>query len=121
MRQYMLSLPDEVLDAARIDGASELEIYWRIVHPAQHAGDRRARDPRLRLPVEQLSLAARRRPLIQDVDGAGRAEQPAVYASSARSSTCKWRERRWRSCQSSSSFLLQRYFVHGIALTGMKG
>ena len=33
MRQYMLSLPDEVLDAARVDGASELEIYWRIVLP----------------------------------------------------------------------------------------
>jgi multiple sugar transport system permease protein len=33
MRQYMLSLPDEMLDAARVDGASELEIYWRIVLP----------------------------------------------------------------------------------------
>lgn len=33
MRQYMLSLPDEVLDAARVDGASEFEIYWRIVLP----------------------------------------------------------------------------------------
>ncbi len=33
MRQYMLSLPDEVMDAARVDGASEFEIYWRIVLP----------------------------------------------------------------------------------------
>ena len=33
MRQYMLSLPDELLDAARIDGASEFAIYWRIVLP----------------------------------------------------------------------------------------
>lgn len=33
MRQYMLSLPDELLDAARIDGASEFSIYWRIVLP----------------------------------------------------------------------------------------
>jgi multiple sugar transport system permease protein len=33
MRQYMLSLPDELLDAARIDGASEFGIYWRIVLP----------------------------------------------------------------------------------------
>lgn len=33
MRQYMLSLPDEVLDAARVDGASEFEIFWRIVLP----------------------------------------------------------------------------------------
>ena len=33
MRQYMLSLPDEVLDAARVDGASEFEIFWRIALP----------------------------------------------------------------------------------------
>lgn len=33
MRQYMASIPDELLDAARIDGASEPQIYWRIVLP----------------------------------------------------------------------------------------
>jgi ABC-type glycerol-3-phosphate transport system permease component len=33
MRQYMLSLPDEILDAARVDGASELRIFFRIVLP----------------------------------------------------------------------------------------
>ena len=33
LRQYMLSIPDELLDAARIDGASEFKIYARIVMP----------------------------------------------------------------------------------------
>jgi len=33
MRQYMLALPNEYLDAARIDGASEITIFWRIVMP----------------------------------------------------------------------------------------
>jgi multiple sugar transport system permease protein len=33
MRQYMLSIPDELLDAGRVDGASELRIFWRIVLP----------------------------------------------------------------------------------------
>ena len=33
MTQYMRSLPDELLDAARIDGASEFRIYWQIVLP----------------------------------------------------------------------------------------
>ncbi|WP_119071323.1 carbohydrate ABC transporter permease [Aggregatilinea lenta] len=33
MRQFCLSLPDELMDAARIDGASELGIFWRIVFP----------------------------------------------------------------------------------------
>lgn len=33
MRQFIVSLPDELIDAARIDGASELRIFWRIVVP----------------------------------------------------------------------------------------
>lgn len=33
MRQFMLTIPDELLDAARIDGASELGIFLRIALP----------------------------------------------------------------------------------------
>jgi multiple sugar transport system permease protein len=33
MRQYMLSIPSELIDAARIDGASEFRIFWMIVMP----------------------------------------------------------------------------------------
>jgi ABC-type glycerol-3-phosphate transport system permease component len=33
MRQYCLSLPDELLDAARVDGTGEFGIFWRIVLP----------------------------------------------------------------------------------------
>jgi len=34
MRQYLLTFPDEILDAARIDGASEVQILWRVVFPS---------------------------------------------------------------------------------------
>jgi multiple sugar transport system permease protein len=33
VRQYALAIPQSLLDAARIDGASELRIYWSIVVP----------------------------------------------------------------------------------------
>ena len=33
VRQFMLSIPQDLLDAARIDGASEFRIYWSIVLP----------------------------------------------------------------------------------------
>lgn len=33
LRQYMLTIPDELLDAARIDGASEWRIYSQIILP----------------------------------------------------------------------------------------
>jgi multiple sugar transport system permease protein len=33
VRQYALSIPDSLLDAARLDGAGELRIYWELVVP----------------------------------------------------------------------------------------
>lgn len=33
MRQFIIGIPDELLDAARIDGAGEHYIFWRIVLP----------------------------------------------------------------------------------------
>ncbi|MBL8597363.1 MAG: carbohydrate ABC transporter permease [Devosia sp.] len=33
IRQFLLAVPDELIEAARIDGASELRIYWTIVLP----------------------------------------------------------------------------------------
>ncbi|MCI0708889.1 MAG: carbohydrate ABC transporter permease [Chloroflexi bacterium] len=33
LRQYMLTIPDELLDSARTDGASEWRIYWQIILP----------------------------------------------------------------------------------------
>lgn len=33
MRQYILSIPDDLIDAARIDGASELRIFFKVVLP----------------------------------------------------------------------------------------
>jgi ABC-type glycerol-3-phosphate transport system permease component len=33
MRQYMLGIPRDLIDSARIDGASEFKIFWQIVLP----------------------------------------------------------------------------------------
>lgn len=33
LRQYMLTIPDQLLDAGRIDGASEWRLFWQIVLP----------------------------------------------------------------------------------------
>ena len=33
MRQFMLSIPSELIEAARIDGATEFGIYWRVMLP----------------------------------------------------------------------------------------
>ncbi|HEU5109601.1 MAG TPA: carbohydrate ABC transporter permease [Micromonosporaceae bacterium] len=33
MRQYLLSIPDDLIEAARVDGAGEFRIFWRVVLP----------------------------------------------------------------------------------------
>ena len=33
LRQYMRTIPDELIDAARMDGANHFQIWWRIVMP----------------------------------------------------------------------------------------
>jgi multiple sugar transport system permease protein len=33
MRQFMMTIPDDILDAARIDGCSEFRLLWNIVLP----------------------------------------------------------------------------------------
>jgi multiple sugar transport system permease protein len=33
LRQFMKSIPDQLIDAARIDGAGHFKIYWKIVLP----------------------------------------------------------------------------------------
>ncbi|MGH2533622.1 MAG: carbohydrate ABC transporter permease, partial [Thermomicrobiales bacterium] len=38
MRQVMLAVPNDLLDAARADGATEFGIYWRIVLPLARGG-----------------------------------------------------------------------------------
>lgn len=34
MRQFMVGVPDSLLESARIDGASEFRVYWQIVMPS---------------------------------------------------------------------------------------
>jgi len=38
MRQVMVAIPDELLDAARVDGATEFRILWQIVLPLARGG-----------------------------------------------------------------------------------
>ena len=33
MRQFLMSIPDDLIEAARVDGAGEWRIFWRIVLP----------------------------------------------------------------------------------------
>ena len=72
MRQFILSLPDELIQAARIDGAGELRIFFSVILPLCGPALATLGDPDVPLVVEQLPLAAGDRPVGGQVHAAGR-------------------------------------------------
>jgi multiple sugar transport system permease protein len=122
MRQYMLSLPDELLDAARIDGASELAIYWRIVLPL--AGPALGALAILAFVYHWNSflwplVVIRSRDLETIPIGLNSLR---VYASSPEVINLQMAGAALAIIPVVGVFaVLQRYFVRGIALTGIKG
>lgn len=119
IRQYMKSVPDELLDAARIDGATEFRIYWQIALPL--SGPALAAtaistftwnwndffwpmlvisNPDLRTVQLGLALFVVQNRTVWDVvmSGSVLATLPVLIV----------------------FLIFQRYFIRGIALTGMK-
>jgi ABC-type glycerol-3-phosphate transport system permease component len=120
IRQYMQSIPDDLLDAARIDGASELGIFFRIIIPLSKPALAvlvifsflgRWNDFLLPLLV-LISPSMQTLPIgIASFIGEYRADWPAVMAVSLISIL-----------PTVIVFLFfQRYFVSGMAISGMKG
>ena len=58
MRQFLRSVPDEILESARIDGASEFRILRSIIFPHRAARDGHARDLHVPRRMERLPVAA---------------------------------------------------------------
>jgi len=120
IRQFMQSIPDELLDAARIDGASEVSIFLRIVVPLSAPALAvlaiftflwRWNDYLLPLLVMNRQQMFTLPIGITNFIGEYRAEWSLVMAVSLISIL-----------PTVGLFLFfQRYFVRGIAMTGMKG
>jgi multiple sugar transport system permease protein len=120
LRQFFRTIPAELSDAARIDGASELGIYWRIIMP---------------LAGPALATVAIFTVLNTWNDFLG----PLVYISSQDKFTlalglAQFRglyATQWQYLMAASTvvvvptlvlfFLAQRYFIQGVVLTGLKG
>ena len=120
MRQFFRSMPEELADAARVDGASELMIFWRIM-----------------LPLVQPALIVMAvftflwtwhdffGPLIYLSDQNEYPLSLGLFAFRSRRTT------EWGLMMAGATlttfplvilfFIAQRYFLEGIKLTGLKG
>jgi multiple sugar transport system permease protein len=120
LRQFFRTIPRELTDAAKVDGASEFRIYWQIVLP-------------LSRPVLAVVL------IFTFLDNWNNYLEPLIFLSSPDKFTvalglASFRglfTTQWHLLMAASTvmilpvvalfFLLQRYFVRGVVLTGIKG
>jgi len=77
LRQFFLTMPGELEDAARIDGASAWQVFWRIVLPLSQPVLAALAIFAFRSGVERLPVAADRREQAGDVPAARRARPAA--------------------------------------------
>ena len=121
MRQFFKTVPDDLIDAARMDGISEFGIVWRVMLPTAIPARDRVRHLLGGRALERLFLAADRAEQRASADAAarrralpqqrGRHQLRAADGGRASSSSRRW----------SIAFLFaQRRFIEGITLTGIK-
>ncbi|HZS94421.1 MAG TPA: carbohydrate ABC transporter permease [Chloroflexota bacterium] len=120
LRQFLFTIPQDIVDAARVDGASYLRIYWNIMLPLIK--------PAL-ITVAIFEFQAKwndfMTPLIY-------LNKTSLYTMSLGLSTFKTQyETQWALWMAASViftipmvvlfFAFQRFFIEGIATTGLKG
>lgn len=120
LRQFFLTIPLELEEAARIDGASELMIYWRVILPLSK--------PALATLAIFAFMAAWRDflwPLLVTNRTERRTVEVGLAAFSSQYSV-DWTHQMAAAVIAMLPialvfFFAQRYFIRGITLTGLKG
>jgi multiple sugar transport system permease protein len=120
LRQFFLTIPNDLEDAAKIDGCSYFRIYWNIM-----------------LPLIKPALAAVT--ILAFMGSWNNFMGPLIYISSPEKMTLAYALRLFQSAHTSEYgmlmaastlvmlpvllvfFFTQRYFIEGITLTGIKG
>ena len=121
VRQYALSIPDDLLEAARIDGASEFRIFRSIVVPVLKPIIVTLGVFTLARHLERLHVAADRADRPRSLHAAGRARQPVARARAGQRADDGGlgAHRRCRCCW--SFIALQRYYIEGLTSRQRQG
>ena len=122
LRQFFMTIPKELTDALRVDGAGDFQILWRVVVAAGQAGDRRGRAVQLHLRLERLLRPAR----LHRVRTPTRRRCRSPFTSFRGLHHVDWNLTMAAALLFmlpviAIFFLAQRVFIEGITLTGVKG
>ena len=75
LKGFYDNIPPELERAARIDGATRFQAFWKIVMPLSSPGTHRDRDLRLHPGLERIRLRAHLSQLTESADAAGRSAE----------------------------------------------
>lgn len=122
LRQFMMSLPRELDEAAMIDGASPLQIWWHVILPLSTPGI---------ATITVFLFVGQWNNLVQPLIYLQRAELFTMPIYVAQKNNLQESPIPWQDIMAASVMfvipvlvvfmLTQRYFVQGITLTGSKG
>lgn len=121
LRQFFKSIPNELFDAARIDGASEFAQYWRIMLPLSKPALATVAIFQFQWTWNDFLF-----PLIYINSQANKTIALGLQDFYKSQQTVEWQQLMAASVimvlpVALLFFLLQRYFIEGITLTGLKG
>ncbi len=121
MRQFFLSMPAELEEAARIDGANPWQTFWRIMVPLAKPGNHRTCGVHRAVVLERSALAVDRddrppakMPLsvgLSQLVGIHGTDYPVLMAGALLATLPML----------VTFMVLQRQFIQGIAFSGSKG
>ena len=121
LRQFFVSIPSELFDAARIDGSSEFGQYWRIMLPL-------SKPALTTVAIFQFQWTWNDflNPLIYINSQSKKTIALGLQDFYKSQTTVEWQQLMAASVLMVAPvvlvfFFLQRYFIEGIALTGLKG
>jgi len=122
LRQFFRTIPEELADAARIDGCSEFGIYWRIMMPLAR--------PAL-VTVAIFTFLASWNDLLGPVVYLRKPDMYTVAIGLAGFRSGQGLATRWDLQMAAATavilpvivlfFFAQRYFIRGVVMTGLKG
>ena len=121
MRQHFLSLPREVLDAARVDGAGHLRTLWNVVRADVATGDGHVDSADRRAALERLSVAADHHQFHRHAPAVGGHRAAVPEGNGHRVGRGHGRHAVRGAASSGAVLLVQRHIVEGIAAGAVKG
>ena len=121
MRQYILGLPDELIQAARIDGAGEMRIFASVILPLCGPALATLGDPDVPRRRGTTSCGRSWWPRPRTSTRCRSRSRSTPSARTPPSTDCCWPAPSSSSSPCSLLFLLlQRHIMQGIAMTGIK-